>query len=91
MILPILGYGDPVLRKIGEDIAQDYPNFKELLTNMYETMYNACGVGLAAPQVNVPLQIFIVSKRVMSTGKNRPLNSVKLCNTCRLKSLRSST
>lgn len=66
MILPILGYGDPVLRKIGEDIAQDYPNFKELLTNMYETMYNACGVGLAAPQIGLPIRLFIVDTEPFS-------------------------
>lgn len=60
MILPIVGYGDPVLRKMGENISEDYPNFKELLANMYETMYNACGVGLAAPQIGLPIRVFIV-------------------------------
>ena len=60
MILPIVGYGDPVLRKVGEDVAKDYPNLNETIANMYETMYNACGVGLAAPQVGLPIRIFIV-------------------------------
>ena len=60
MILPIIGYGDPVLRKVGEDIPHDFPNLKEILANMFDTMYNAYGVGLAAPQVGLSLRIFIV-------------------------------
>jgi peptide deformylase len=60
MILPIIGYGDPVLRKVGEAITPEYPNLKESLANMYETMYNACGVGLAAPQVGLAIRLFIV-------------------------------
>lgn len=60
MILPIYGYGEAVLRKVCDDIPQDYPNLKETLANMYETMYHACGVGLAAPQVGLPIRIFIV-------------------------------
>ncbi|MFN3307121.1 MAG: peptide deformylase, partial [Candidatus Kapaibacteriota bacterium] len=46
---PIVGYGDSVLRKVGEYITQEYPNLNEVIANMYETMYNAHGVGLAAP------------------------------------------
>lgn len=60
MILPIYGYGEAVLRKHCEDISQDYPNLKEVIANMYETMNNAFGVGLAAPQVGMPIRIFIV-------------------------------
>jgi peptide deformylase len=60
MILPIIGYGDPVLRKIGEEISPEYPNLKEVVANMYETMYHACGVGLAAPQVGLPIRLFLV-------------------------------
>lgn len=60
MILPIYGYGEPVLRKMGEEISKDYPNLKELIANMYETMYNAYGVGLAAPQIGLPIRLFIV-------------------------------
>jgi peptide deformylase len=60
MILPIIGYGDPVLRKVGEAITPEHPNLKETLANMYETMYNACGVGLAAPQVGLAIRLFIV-------------------------------
>lgn len=60
MILPIYGYGEAVLRKKCEDISKDYPNLKEFIANMYETMNNAHGVGLAAPQVGMPIRIFIV-------------------------------
>ncbi|MEM0575720.1 peptide deformylase [Flavobacterium polysaccharolyticum] len=60
MILPIIGYGDPVLRKVGEEVTPDYPNLKEVIENMYETMYNAFGVGLAAEQVGLPLRLFVV-------------------------------
>jgi len=60
MILPIIAYGDPVLRKMSKDIDSEYPKLKELIENMYETMYNACGVGLAAPQIGIPIRMFIV-------------------------------
>ena len=60
MILPIIAYGDPVLRKTGKEITKDYPNLDVLLGNMFETMYEARGIGLAAPQVGVPIRIFIV-------------------------------
>ena len=60
MTLSILAYGDPVLRKIGKIISKDYPQLKELITNMWETMYKANGVGLAAPQIGLPIRLFIV-------------------------------
>lgn len=60
MILPIVAYGDPVLRKKATDITPDYPNLKELLENMKETMYGAYGVGLAAPQVGLPIRVFVI-------------------------------
>lgn len=60
MILPIVAYGDPVLKKKGKAISKDYPKFDELLDNMYETMYNAYGVGLAAPQIGLPIRLFLV-------------------------------
>ncbi|WP_396137763.1 peptide deformylase [Flavobacterium sp.] len=66
MILPIYGYGEPVLRKVGEDITPDYPNLKETIANMYDTMYNAHGVGLAAPQVGLALRLFIVDTEPFS-------------------------
>jgi peptide deformylase len=60
MILPIVAYGDPVLKKKAKDISKDYPNFDALLENMFETMYNAYGVGLAAPQIGLPIRMFLV-------------------------------
>jgi peptide deformylase len=60
MILPIVVYGDPVLRKVGEDIDKNYPNLQELIANMFETMYNAKGVGLAAPQIGKPIRLFVI-------------------------------
>lgn len=60
MILPIIAYGDPVLRKEGEDINADYPGLEALIDSMFETMYNAHGVGLAAPQVGKSIRLFIV-------------------------------
>jgi len=60
MILPIVAYGDPVLRKEAEEIDADYPDLKELILDMYNTMYNAGGVGLAAPQIGKSIRLFIV-------------------------------
>lgn len=60
MILPIVGYGDPVLRKECEDITPDYPQLNELINDMFETMNNAYGVGLAAPQVSLPIRLFVI-------------------------------
>ena len=60
MILPIIAYGDPVLRKLGKSIDKDYPALESLLENMFETMYGAKGIGLAAPQIGLPIRIFIV-------------------------------
>lgn len=63
MIVPIVAYGDTVLRKVATDITQDYPELKELITNMWDTMYNANGVGLAAPQIGLPIRLFLVDTR----------------------------
>ena len=60
MILPIIAYGDPVLRKMGVDISKDDPNLSELIENMQETMVNAKGIGLAAPQIGKAIRLFIV-------------------------------
>lgn len=60
MRLPIVAYGDPVLKKVGTDIDKDYPELKELIANMFDTMYYANGVGLAAPQIGLPIRLFIV-------------------------------
>jgi peptide deformylase len=60
MILPITAYGNSVLRKQCDDITPDYPGLTELITNMWETLYASHGVGLAAPQVNRPIRLFLV-------------------------------
>lgn len=60
MILPIVAYGHPILRKIAEDIEPGHPGLEELINNMFETMYQSEGVGLAAPQVNQSVRLFIV-------------------------------
>ena len=60
MILPIVAYGDPILRKVCAEINTDYPKLKELLDTMWETMYGAKGVGLAAPQVGLRIRLFLV-------------------------------
>ncbi|MDP2088027.1 MAG: peptide deformylase [Flavobacteriaceae bacterium] len=60
MILPIIAYGDPVLRKVGKNIDSEYPQLSQLLENMWETMYKAEGVGLAAPQIGKDIRLFIV-------------------------------
>jgi peptide deformylase len=60
MILPIVAYGDPNLKKSSEEIDRDYPELNDLIANMYETMYNAKGVGLAAPQIGKNIRLFIV-------------------------------
>lgn len=60
MILPIYLYGQPVLRKETEDIDKNYSGLKELIDNMFQTMYHAEGIGLAAPQVGLPIRLFVV-------------------------------
>ncbi len=60
MILPVVAYGSPVLRKMCGDITDAYPDLEKLITDMWETLYNSNGVGLAAPQVNKPIRLFIV-------------------------------
>ena len=60
MVLPLIAYGDPVLRKVATDISPDYPNLNTLIANMYDTMNYAYGVGLAAPQIGLPIRLFVV-------------------------------
>ncbi|WP_157207668.1 peptide deformylase [Mariniflexile maritimum] len=70
MILPIVAYGDPVLKKKGIDINKDYPELDALLENMFDTMYNAFGVGLAAPQIGLPIRVFIVDTMPFSEDED---------------------
>jgi peptide deformylase len=60
MILPVVAYGHPVLKKKAEDITSDFPALQELISSMFETMYHSHGVGLAAPQVNHSIRLFVV-------------------------------
>lgn len=60
MILPVVVYGDPVLRKVATDIDKDYPALDKLIADMFETMYNANGVGIAAPQIGKSIRLFVI-------------------------------
>jgi|EP01136_Pigoraptor_vietnamica_P027830 peptide deformylase len=60
MVLPIVAYGHPVLRKVCDDITAEYPELKKLIADMWESMYHTNGVGLAAPQINRPIRMFVV-------------------------------
>ncbi len=61
MVLPIIAYGDPILRKVGSTIDKDYPDLEKLISNMKDTMKNARGVGLAAPQIGKAIRLFLVN------------------------------
>jgi len=60
MILPVIGYGNPILKRKSKEITGSYPDLKKLISNMYDTMYSAKGVGLAAPQIGKSIRIFII-------------------------------
>lgn len=60
MIYPVIAYGHPVLRKVAEEIDKDYPQLEQFIADMFETMYASNGVGLAAPQVNKSIRLFVV-------------------------------
>jgi peptide deformylase len=60
MIKPVYVYGSPVLRKVSTEIASDHPKLKELIADMFETMSNSDGIGLAAPQIGIPIRLFVI-------------------------------
>lgn len=60
MILPVVAYGHPVLKKVAEDVPSGFPDLKQFIQDMWETMYQSDGVGLAAPQVNRSLRLFVI-------------------------------
>ncbi len=68
MVLPVVAYGDPVLRKEAEDVEQNMEGLRELIDNMWETMYKAEGVGLAAPQIGQSLRLFVVDGSPFGEG-----------------------
>jgi peptide deformylase len=63
MVLPIVAYGSPILRAVSRDISADYPRLSKFIEDMWETMYASNGVGLAAPQVNKDIRLFVVDSR----------------------------
>jgi len=69
MILPIVAYGDPVLKKKATEITTEYPNLKELVDNMHETMYGAYGIGIAAPQIGLSIRLFVVDASPFAEDK----------------------
>lgn len=66
MILPIYIYGQPVLRKVTEDITPDYPDLKQLITNMWDTLADSEGIGLAAPQIGLPIRLSVIDLRPLA-------------------------
>lgn len=70
MILPIVAYGSPILRTVSKEITPDYPDLRQFIADMWETMYASNGVGLAAPQVNRDIRIFVVDSSQMFTNKD---------------------
>lgn len=69
MILPIVAYGDPVLRKVGVEISKDYPGLDQLIKDMFETMHASQGVGIAAPQVGKAIRLFLVDTTPFVNGE----------------------
>jgi peptide deformylase len=77
MILPIISYGDPILKKKAQEIGKSYPNLKELIDNMFETMYAAPGVGLAAPQIGLSIRLITIDATGYSDEDNPQLDGFK--------------
>ncbi|MCC6690571.1 MAG: peptide deformylase [Bacteroidia bacterium] len=77
MVLPIVAYGDTVLNKTGLEIDKNYPELKELIANMFETMYEANGVGLAAPQVGKSIRLFIIDASPFAEDKDEEGNPLE--------------
>jgi peptide deformylase len=71
MILPIVAYGMPILREKAQEISADYPNLKQLIADMWETMHYTNGVGLAAPQINKNIRLFVVDSTLIFEGMEK--------------------
>ncbi len=69
MILPIVAYGSPILRVVCKDISPDYPDLSKFIEDMWETMYSSSGVGLAAPQVNRDIRLFVIDSSQIFAGQ----------------------
>lgn len=73
MILPIVAYGDPVLKRKGDEISNDSPELQQLIDDMFETMYGASGVGLAAPQIGKSIRLFVVDGSPFADDDEDPM------------------
>ena len=80
MILPIVSYGTPVLKKVADEITPDYPSLKKLIENMWETMYASNGVGLAAPQIGISVRLFVVDASSFIDEENMDKEEIKTLN-----------
>ena len=78
MILPIVAYGSTVLKKKTKDLSNDHPNLKQLIENMWETMYASNGVGLAAPQIGLSLRLFVVDTAPFADDEALDIVDVKI-------------
>ena len=81
MILPIISYGSSVLKKTAKEITSDYPNLSELIANMWETMYAANGVGLAAPQIGLSIRIFVIDASPFVDEENMSVKEIETIKT----------
>ena len=81
MILPIVSYGSSVLKKTAKEITSDYPNLSELIANMWETMYAANGVGLAAPQIGLSIRVFVIDASPFVDEENMGIEEIEILNT----------
>lgn len=71
MTLPIVAYGSPILRQVATDITPDYPHLSQLIEDMWETMHASHGVGLAAPQINRSIRLFVVDSNQILENLDR--------------------
>ena len=81
MTLPIVSYGSSVLKKTAQEITSDYPNLSELIANMWETMYAANGVGLAAPQIGLSIRVFVIDASPFVDKENMSVKEIETINT----------
>ena len=81
MILPIVSYGSSVLKKTAKEITSDYPKLNELIANMWETMYTANGVGLAAPQIGLSIRVFVIDASPFVDEENMSVKEIETINT----------
>ncbi|WP_220463960.1 peptide deformylase [Adhaeribacter radiodurans] len=77
MIYPITAYGDPILRSKTKELTDNYPDLKKLVTDMYDTMYHAHGVGLAAPQISKGLRLFVIDSAPFEEDEEKKKLAVK--------------